>query len=72
MVWDQGAVCFMCHNTRNGVISDAGVFLHEDSDPRFGNPPNYTAPHYSSQGDVFWVETHTLWDQLVLYIFQSM
>jgi hypothetical protein len=48
-----GAVCFMCHNTRNGVISGAGVFLHEDSDPRFGNPPNYTAPHYSSQGDVF-------------------
>jgi len=49
----SGALCMMCHNTRNGV-SGTTAYLHEDNDPVFGTPTSYSAPHsYAAQSDVF-------------------
>ncbi len=37
----RGAICMVCHNTRNGA--------HNDS---VGNPANYSAPHTAAQTDI--------------------
>jgi hypothetical protein len=61
----RGAICFVCHNSRNGASSGSGAdpavnvapftsdtFLHQDGDPVFGRLVGYAGPHLSSQGDV--------------------
>lgn len=51
----RGAICIVCHNTRNGAGTGAfanDTFLHMDGDPVFGNLTSYAAPHTASQGDV--------------------
>mgnify|MGYP000086932311 CR=1 FL=1 len=62
-----GAICIMCHNTRNGIKPTSGTwadcnpygntYLHEDDDPcgdhSDGPPTMFAAPHYyAAQGDV--------------------
>lgn len=49
----SGALCMMCHNSRNGV-SGGTAYLHEDGDPVFGTPTSYSAPHQACQADVFY------------------
>ncbi|HEY4716914.1 MAG TPA: carboxypeptidase regulatory-like domain-containing protein [bacterium] len=64
----SGALCMMCHNTRNGVEPTSGTwancnpagntYLHEDNDPcgdhASGPATQYSAPHaYAAQSDVF-------------------
>ncbi len=64
----SGALCMMCHNTRNGVEPTSGswancnpqgnTYLHEDNDPCGDHPlgpaTQYGAPHaYAAQSDVF-------------------
>jgi hypothetical protein len=51
----RGAICIVCHNTRNGAGSGAfanDTFLHMDGDPVFGSLTSYGAPHQAAQGDV--------------------
>jgi hypothetical protein len=48
----SGALCNMCHNSRNGV-SGSTAYLHEDNDPVFGTPTSYSVPHQACQSDVF-------------------
>jgi hypothetical protein len=51
----RGAICIICHNTRNGGGSGAfanDTFLHQDGDPVFGTLTSYAAPHTAAQGDV--------------------
>lgn len=50
----KGAMCFICHNSRNGEDpASPGTFgLHEDGDPVFGTLTSYQVAHHSAQGDV--------------------
>src|SRR5512143_1063873 len=51
----RGAICIICHNSRNGGGSGAFAsdsFLHMDGDPVFGNLTGYSGPHEANQGDV--------------------
>ncbi|HEX9113597.1 MAG TPA: hypothetical protein VF888_04540, partial [Nitrospirota bacterium] len=51
----RGAICFICHNSRNGGGSGAFAsdsFLHMDGDPVFGSLTGYSGPHEANQGDV--------------------
>lgn len=63
-----GALCMMCHNTRNGIEPTTGswancnpvgnTYLHEDGDPcgdhALGPASQYSSPHaYAAQSDVF-------------------
>ncbi len=44
-----GALCIMCHNTRNGWVGGEAR-LHEDDDL---DPSEYRGPHQAAQADVF-------------------
>jgi hypothetical protein len=51
----RGAICFICHNSRNGGGSGAfaaDAFLHQDGDPQFGSLTGYSGPHEACQGDM--------------------
>lgn len=51
-----GALCVVCHNSRNGAQtgSTTATYLHEDGETyNGGNPTGYSAPHQAAQGDVF-------------------
>ena len=51
-----GALCVVCHNSRNGAQtgSNTATYLHEDGETyNGGNPIAYSAPHQAAQGDVF-------------------
>ena len=53
----RGAMCIVCHNSRNGAGSGAfanSVFLHMDGDPVFGSltTVGYSGPHEACQGDM--------------------
>jgi hypothetical protein len=61
----RGAICFICHNSRNGSSSSNGAdpalnvapftsdaFLHQDGDPVFGRMVSYSGPHEACQGDM--------------------
>jgi hypothetical protein len=58
-----GALCIVCHNSRNGAQlgSTTLTYLHEDGESYNGgivgvgggNPTGYSAPHQAAQGDVF-------------------
>jgi len=47
----RGAICFVCHNSRNGG-SGTDAFLHQDGDPVFGFLTSYSGPHEANQGDM--------------------
>lgn len=55
----KGALCMVCHNSRNGTYVPSGAtvastYLHEDGETyNGGNPPGYSAPHQADQTDVF-------------------
>jgi hypothetical protein len=52
----SGALCVVCHNSRNGAQtgSSTATYLHEDGETyNGGNPTGYSAPHQAAQGDVF-------------------
>ena len=52
----KGALCLVCHNSRNGSQSgsDSLTYLHEDGEKyNGGNPTAYSTPHEACQGDVF-------------------
>lgn len=51
----RGAICFICHNSRNGAGAapfDKDTFLHQDGDPQFGTLTGYSGPHEACQGDM--------------------
>ena len=58
----KGAICFICHNSRNGGVGSTNPdgsaapgtnsYLHEDNDPIYGMLTKYAAPHVAAQGDV--------------------
>lgn len=51
-----GALCVVCHNSRNGAQtgSTTATYLHEDGETyNGGNPTGWSAPHQAAQGDVF-------------------
>ncbi|HEX9078449.1 MAG TPA: hypothetical protein VF795_02600, partial [Desulfuromonadaceae bacterium] len=50
----KGALCIVCHNSRNGepVSGGGNPTLHEDNDVNFGTLTSYKAPHSAAQGDV--------------------
>jgi hypothetical protein len=51
----KGAMCIVCHNSRNGGWNNAGTLvanLHEDGDAHFGTLTAFAAPHEAAQGDV--------------------
>lgn len=50
-----GALCVVCHNSRNGAQtgSSTATYLHEDGETyNGGNPTGWSAPHQAAQGDV--------------------
>ena len=52
----EGALCAICHNSRNGVqtSSPTATYLHEDGETyNAGNPTGFSTPHQSCQADVF-------------------
>lgn len=54
--YGAGALCVVCHNSRNGAQSGSttATYLHEDGETyNGGNPTGYSAPHQAAQGDVF-------------------
>ena len=50
----RGAVCIVCHNSRNGEKSagSGNPGLHQDGDPQWNTLTSYSAPHEACQGDV--------------------
>lgn len=50
----RGAVCIVCHNSRNGEKSSGSgnPGLHQDGDPQWNTLTSYSAPHTACQGDV--------------------
>lgn len=50
----RGAMCIVCHNSRNGEKSSGAgnPGLHQDGDPQWNTLTSYSAPHEACQGDV--------------------